>query len=51
MVYELSFWGAVLEEVVAEPNLSEVSLVFVCGVDLFDSEECFAFEVESFPHF
>lgn len=51
MVDELSFWGAILEEVVAEPDLSEVGLVFVCGVDLFDCEECFAFEVESFPHF
>ena len=51
VVYELSFWGAVLEEVVAEPDLSQVSLVFVGGVYLFDCEKGFGFEVESFPYF
>ena len=48
---ELFLGLAVLEEEVAEPNLSKVGLVFVGSVDLLDSVEGLGLEVKAFPYF
>lgn len=50
-VQKLFFGLSVLEEEVSEPDLSEMSLVLVGGVDLLDCVEGFGFEVEALPDF
>jgi hypothetical protein len=50
MMCILLFWFAVFKEVVAEPNLSQMSLILILSIDLFDGIEYFGLEVESFPH-
>lgn len=50
-VQELFFGLAVLEEEVTEPDLSEVGLILVGSVDLFDCVEGFGLEVEALPDF
>lgn len=49
MVLELLFGLSSLEEEVAEPDLGQVSLVLVGGVDLLHSIEGLCFEVEALP--
>lgn len=48
---ELLLGFAVLEEVVAEPDLCQMGLVFVGRVDLLYCVEDLGLEVEALPHF
>jgi len=48
---QILFLGlSALEEEIAEPYFSEVGLIFVGCVYLFDCVECFCFEMETLPY-
>jgi hypothetical protein len=51
MIAKLLFWFTVLEKVIPEPNLCEMSLILVLSIDFFNSIEHFSLEIESFPNF
>lgn len=46
----LLLWFAVFKEVVAKPNLSQMSLILILRIDLFNGIKYFGLEVESLPH-
>ena len=50
MMCILLFWLSVFKEVVAKPNLSQMSLILILSIDLFYSIEYFGLEVKSLPH-
>jgi len=51
LVMQILFFGlSALEEEIAEPYFSEVGLIFVGCVYLFDCVECFCFEMETLPY-
>ena len=50
MSKKLFFGLALFEEKIAKPNLSQMSLVLVSCINLFDSVECLGFKMEAFPN-
>jgi hypothetical protein len=51
MVFKFLLRLSSLEEEVPKPDLSQVSLIFIRGVDFLHSIEQFCLEMESFPYF
>jgi hypothetical protein len=51
MTEELSFGLAMFKEKIAEPDLGEMGLIFICCIYLFYCVESFSFEMEALPYF
>jgi hypothetical protein len=51
MILELCFRFAVFKKIVTKPDLCEMSLIFVLGINLFNGIEHLTLEMEPFPNF